>query len=63
MVPEDIKKALNKRKTVAKNFNSFNDSHKKQTLYWIGTANKRNTRLKRIKVTVEAAAENKKPFY
>ncbi|OPX58394.1 MAG: hypothetical protein A4E25_01697 [Methanobacterium sp. PtaB.Bin024] len=62
VVPEDLKKALNKNKTATKNFNSFTDSHKKQILYWIGTAKKHDTRLKRIKVTVKAAKENKKPF-
>ena len=62
IIPEDLKKALNKNKTATKNFNSFTDSHKKQILYWIGTAKKHDTRLKRIKVTVKAAKENRKPF-
>lgn len=62
IVPEDLKKALNKNKTAIENFNSFGDSHKKQILYWVASAKMRETRINRIKIIFEAALENKKPF-
>lgn len=62
VVPEDLTRALNKNKTAKENFESFTDSHKKQILYWIASAKRHDTRIKRIKLTVESALENKKPF-
>lgn len=62
IVPEDLKKALNKNKTAIENFNSFNDSHKKQVLYWVVSAKMRKIRKRRIKMIFEAALENKMPF-
>jgi uncharacterized protein YdeI (YjbR/CyaY-like superfamily) len=62
IVPEDLKKTLNKNITAIENFNSFNDSHKKQILYWVASAKMRKTRKRRIKMIFEAALENKMPF-
>lgn len=62
IVPEDLKKALNINKHAKENYESFNDSHKKQILYWVATAKRDNTRTRRIKKTVKAAMENKIPF-
>jgi len=62
VVPGDLKKALNKNKTAMRNFKTFTDSHKKQLLYWIATAKRQNTRIKRINTVVKSAVENRMPF-
>lgn len=61
VVPEDLKQALEEDKAARDNFEAFNDSAKKQILYWITTAKREDTRRRRIKKTIELAAENKKP--
>lgn len=62
VVPEDLKKALNRNKTTMRNFENFNDSVKKQILYWIASTKRDNTRNKRIEKTVKSVSENKDPF-
>ena len=62
VVPEDLKKALNKNKVARENFETFNDSNKKQLLYWIATAKRNKTRIKRINTVVKSAIENKMPI-
>ena len=62
VIPKDLKKSLKQNKVANENFEAFSDSIKKQVLYWIVSAKMKETRLRRIKKTVELAAKNKKPF-
>jgi len=62
IIPEDLKNTLKQNTVAYKNFEAFTDSTKKQVLYWITSAKMKDTRLRRIKKTVELAAKNKKPF-
>ena len=59
-LPEDFREALVADKNAQKNFEAFNNSLKKQTLWWIENAKKPETRLRRIKQTVTMAAQNRK---
>jgi len=59
-LPEDFRKALVADKNAQKNFKAFNNSLKKQTLWWIENAKKPETRLRRIKQIVTMAAQNRK---
>ena len=59
-LPEDFRKALAADKNAQKNFKAFNNSLKKQTLWWIENAKKPETRLRRIKQIVTMAAQNRK---
>jgi uncharacterized protein YdeI (YjbR/CyaY-like superfamily) len=61
VIPEDLKNILEQNKAAYENFEGFSDSVKKQVLYWIASAKRKDTRLRRIKKTVELAAKNKKP--
>jgi uncharacterized protein YdeI (YjbR/CyaY-like superfamily) len=58
VVPPDLQKAFNKNKTAFKNFNSFPPSSKRIILEWILNAKRPETRLQRIRQTVELAARN-----
>jgi uncharacterized protein YdeI (YjbR/CyaY-like superfamily) len=61
IIPEDLKKELEKNMRAKENFNQFPNSIKKQILYWIATAKREVTRKKRIKLTLESALRNEKP--
>ena len=61
IIPEDLKLSLEQNTISKANFEAFSDSSKKQILYWIVSAKRHDTRLRRIKKTVELASENKKP--
>jgi uncharacterized protein YdeI (YjbR/CyaY-like superfamily) len=61
VIPEDLKQLLEENTTAKANFEAFSNSSKKQILYWIVSAKRQDTRLRRIKRTVELASENKKP--
>lgn len=62
MVPKDLREALNANPSAKSNFKTFSDSIKKQILFWIKSAKRPETRMKRIEKVVILAAENKKPF-
>ena len=62
IIPLDLKNTLKQNKTAYENFEGFTDSTKKQVLYWIANAKMKDTRLRRIKKTVELAGKNKKPL-
>ncbi|MGB9936266.1 MAG: YdeI/OmpD-associated family protein [Methanobacterium sp.] len=62
VIPDDLKDALDSNDTARTNFNAFNDSVKKQILYWIKTAKREDTRKNRIQKTVLRAADNKSPL-
>jgi uncharacterized protein YdeI (YjbR/CyaY-like superfamily) len=58
VMPEDLAKALAKRKTAAKYFEAFPPSAKRIIFEWIVVAKRPETRRKRIAETVEKAARN-----
>lgn len=60
-VPEDLKRALDRNKKAKQNFFNFAPSYQKQYIWWILSAKRDETRAKRIKETVDAAAKNRKP--
>ena len=60
-IPDDLQQALNDDATAKKHFATFSDSSKKMILYWILSAKRPETRLKRIRLTVTSAAQNMKP--
>lgn len=60
IIPKDLKEALDSNKLAKDNFNAFGDSSKKQILYWIKSAKRETTRIKRIERTVELAVRNEK---
>lgn len=60
VIPDDLQKAFNRNKTAYKNFQAFSPSARKLILMWIHSAKRPETREKRIRETVEQAAENKK---
>jgi len=62
IIPLDLKNTLKQNKTAYENFEGFTNSTKKQVLYWIANAKMKDTRLRRIKKTVELAGKNKKPL-
>jgi uncharacterized protein YdeI (YjbR/CyaY-like superfamily) len=62
IVPVDLKQALAANETADRNFEAFSDSSKKNILFWIGSAKRPETRLKRIEQTVSSAAQNKNPL-
>ena len=61
VIPEDLKQLLEENTTAKANFEAFSNSSKKQIFYWIVSAKRKDTRLQRIKKTVELSSENKKP--
>lgn len=62
IIPLDLKESLDSNEVAKNNFENFNDSVKKQILYWIKTAKRETTRENRIEKAVELAEENKNPF-
>ena len=62
VIPEDLVKSLNQNSPAKSNFESFSDSVKKQILFWIKSAKRPETRIKRIKKVVMLAEKNEKPF-
>jgi uncharacterized protein YdeI (YjbR/CyaY-like superfamily) len=59
-LPEDFKKALDE--SAKRSFEAFNDSLKKQILWWIESAKRQETRTSRIEQAVIMAKENRKTF-
>lgn len=62
IIPEDFKQALETNQTAKRNFEAFNKSSKKSILFWIASAKRQQTRLKRIEQTLNSAAENRNPL-
>ncbi len=60
-LPKWIEKELRSEKKVWENFNSMAPSHRKQYLWWIMSAKREDTRIRRLKHTMERVAQNKKP--
>lgn len=62
IVPADLQQALAANELACRNFESFGRSAKKNVLFWIESAKRPETRLKRIEQAVRAAAQNKNPL-
>ncbi len=62
IVPLDLEQALETNKTANQYFARFSNTSKKNILFWIQSAKRSETRLKRIELTVNAAAQNKNPL-
>ncbi len=62
IVPTDLQEALAANQTAKKYFESLSKSSKKNLLFWIETAKRSDTRLKRIEKTINSAAQNKNPL-
>lgn len=62
IVPVDLMQALAANETAQRNFEAFSNSSKKIILFWISSAKRPETRLRRIEQTVSSAAQNKKPL-
>ena len=62
IVPLDLKQALETNKTANRYFAQFSNTAKKNILFWVESAKRSETRLKRIELTVNAVAQNKNPL-
>ncbi|QFS44439.1 YdeI/OmpD-associated family protein [Nostoc sphaeroides] len=62
IIPSDLKQALEANTIAKQYFEAFNNSSKKNILFWIDSAKRPETRLKRIAQTVNSAAANKNPL-
>jgi uncharacterized protein YdeI (YjbR/CyaY-like superfamily) len=62
IVPVDLKQALAANEIANITFEAFSDSSKKNILFWIGSAKRLETRLKRIEQTIRSAVQNKSPL-
>ncbi|RUR75281.1 YdeI family protein [Chlorogloeopsis fritschii PCC 9212] len=62
IIPTDLKQALEANETAKMHFEAFSNSSKKNILFWIESAKRQQTRLKRIEQTIIAAAQNKNPL-
>lgn len=59
---EDLREALAANKTAHTNFEAFSNSSKKQLLWWVESAKRADTRLKRIEQIVLSAEQNRNPL-
>ena len=62
IIPEDLAIALKQNAIANKNFEAFSNSTKKSILYWISSAKRLPTRIKRIQKNVDCATQNKNPL-
>ncbi|MEH2463187.1 YdeI/OmpD-associated family protein [Nostoc sp.] len=62
IIPLDLKQALEANTTAKEYFEAFNNSSKKNILFWIESAKRPETRLRRIEQTVNSTAKNKNPL-
>ncbi|MBC1222583.1 YdeI/OmpD-associated family protein [Nostoc sp. UCD121] len=62
IIPSDLKQALEENTTAKDYFEKFNNSSKKNILFWIDSAKRPETRLKRIEQTINSVAANKNPL-
>ncbi|MFE1746633.1 YdeI family protein [Coleofasciculus sp. H7-2] len=61
-IPMDLKQALEANEAANRNFETFSNSLKKNILFWINSAKRPETRLKRIEQTISSAAQNRNPL-
>jgi len=62
IIPTDLKQALVGNETASRYFIAFSNTTKKNILFWIASAKRPETRLKRIEQTISAAVRNKNPL-
>lgn len=62
IIPADLKQALEANEIANRHFQAFSNSSKKNILFWIESAKRPETRLKRIEQTISSAAQNKNPL-
>jgi uncharacterized protein YdeI (YjbR/CyaY-like superfamily) len=62
IIPIDLKQALTANETANRNFEAFSKSTKKNILFWIESAKRPETRLRRIEQTISSAVQNKNPL-
>lgn len=62
MIPPDLQQALATNAIANQNFQAFNNSTKKTILFWIDSAKRPETRLKRITQTLSSTAQNQNPL-
>ena len=62
IIPPDLKQALEVNQTAKLNFEAFSNSLKKNILFWVDSAKRPETRLKRIEQTIMEAAHNRSPL-
>lgn len=62
VIPPDLEQALAVNEIARKNFLRFNKSTRKNILFWIASAKRTETRLKRIELTVISSTQNKNPL-
>jgi uncharacterized protein YdeI (YjbR/CyaY-like superfamily) len=60
-IPADLEAALSALPAARENFTAFSSSAKKQILWWIESARRPETRVRRIEETVVLAGRNLKP--
>jgi uncharacterized protein YdeI (YjbR/CyaY-like superfamily) len=62
IIPIDLKQALEANETANQYFEAFSKTSKKNILFWIESAKRPQTKLKRIEQTINSAAQNKNPL-
>ena len=62
IIPADLKQALEANETANRYFEAFSNSSKKNILFWIESAKRPETRLRRIEQTISSAVQNKNPL-
>lgn len=62
IIPQDLQQALFSNETANLYFEAFSSTSKKNILFWIESAKRPETRLKRIEKTINAVAQNKNPL-
>ncbi|CAL2083044.1 YdeI/OmpD-associated family protein [Tenacibaculum sp. 190524A05c] len=60
IIPEDLKHAFDQNPEAFENYNNFAPSYRKNYLYWLHSAKRESTRLKRIGEIIKLCADNKK---
>lgn len=62
IIPTDLQAALDANAVANQYFQAFSNSSKKTILFWIVSAKRPDTRLKRIQQTIESATQNQNPL-
>ena len=62
IVPVDLQQALIENETANAYFAAFSNTTKKNILFWIESAKRPETRLRRIEQTISSAEQNKNPL-
>lgn len=62
IIPADLQQALAENETANRHFTAFNNTTKKNILFWIASAKRSETRQNRIKQTISVTTQNKNPL-